>query len=145
MRKLTIMEHISLDGIIQTSNQDDFPYGDWTKPFRTPEGRDAVAAAYGDNLDLLLGRRTYDLWTGYWPKAPSGPIADAINSARKYVVTHRPESLDWGPVERIGPDVVEAVRRLKVQEGPDLMLAGSSTLTSTILEHELADELLLLV
>ena len=146
MRTLTIMEHISLDGIIQTINQDDgFPYGDWTASYRTPEGRDMVAAAYGVSFDLLLGRRTYDLWTGFWPKAPSGPIADGINSATKYVVTHRPESLQWGPVQALGPDVAEGVRRVKAQDGPNLMLAGSSTLTSTILEHGLADHILLIV
>ena len=146
MRKLTLMEHISLDGVIQTINQDDdFPYGDWTAPYRTPEGRDAVAAAYGEKFDLLLGRRTYDLWTGFWPKAPSGPIADGINAATKYVVTHRPESLEWGPVEGIGPDLVQEVQRLKTKDGPNLVLSGSSTLTSTLLKHGLADGLLLIV
>ena len=145
MRKLTIMEHISLDGVIQTIPQDDnFPYGDWTAPYRTPEGRDAVAAAYGQRFDLLLGRRTYDLWTGYWPKAPSGPIADGINAATKYVVTHRPESLEWGPVEGVGPELVPEVQRIKNQDGPNLVLSGSSTLTSLLLEHGLADEVLLI-
>ena len=146
MRKLTVMEHISLDGVIQTINQDDdFPYGDWTAPYRTPEGRDAVAAAYGERFDLLLGRRTYDLWSGFWPKAPSGPIADSINAATKYVVTHRPESLEWGPVEGVGPDLIEEVQRIKTQDGPNLVLSGSSTLTSPLLEHGLADEVLLIV
>ena len=97
MRKLRIMEHISLDGVIQHSADDgDFPYGDWTASYRTPAGRDAIAAAHGGSFDLLLGRRTYDIWSGFWPKAPSSPMADGINAATKYIATHRPESLEWG-------------------------------------------------
>ena len=146
MRKLTVMEHISLDGVIQHSADDgDFPYSDWTLPYRTPAGRDAILAAYGSRFDLLLGRRTYDLWSGLWPKAPSNPMGDRINAATKYVVTHRPESLEWGPFEGIGPDIAEGVRGIKLQDGPDIILAGSSTLTSTLLEHGLADEVLLVV
>lgn len=146
MRKLKIMEHISLDGVIQHSaDDDDFPYSDWTSPYRTPAGRDAVIAAYGTRLDLLLGRRTYDIWSGFWPKMPSSPMADGLNAATKYVVTHRPESLEWGPFEGVGPDIVESVRRIKLQDGPDLILSGSSTLISTLVEHGLADEVLLLV
>ena len=98
MRKLKLIEHISLDGVIQVSGEDgDFPYGDWTAPYRTPAGRDAVMAAHGERFDLLLGRRTYDIWSGSWPKAPSSPMSDGLNAATKYVATHRPESLEWGP------------------------------------------------
>jgi dihydrofolate reductase len=146
MRKLKIIEHISLDGVIQVSGEDgDFPYGDWTASYRTPAGRDAIIAAHGGSFDLLLGRRTYDIWSGFWPKAPSSPIADGLNAATKYIATHRPESLEWGPFEGLGPDIVEGIRRIKSQDGPDLILSGSSTLTSTLLEHGLADEVLLVV
>ena len=72
MRKLRILEHISMDGVIQVrgSGEDaDYPYGDWTAPYRSPAGRDAVLAARGESFDLLLGRRTYDLWSAFWPKA----------------------------------------------------------------------------
>ena len=145
MRTLKIMEHISLDGVIQTSGEDAFPYADWTAPYRSPAGRDEVLAAHGGRFDLLLGRRTYDMWSGYWPKAPSGAMADGLNAATKYVATHRPESLAWGPFESLGPDIVEGVRRIKSQAGPNLILWGSSTLTSTLLEHGLVDEVLLVV
>ena len=146
MRKLKIIEHISLDGVIQHSADDgDFPYSDWTAPYRTPAGRDAMLAAYGGSFDLLLGRRTYDIWSGYWPKAPGSPMSDALNAATKYIATHRPESLEWGPFEGLGPDIVEDIRRIKSHNGPDLILSGSSTLTSTLLEHGLAYEILLLV
>lgn len=146
MRTLKIIEHISLDGVIQHSaDGDDFPYSDWTAPYRTPAGRALVMAAHGERFDLLLGRRTYDIWSGFWPKAPSGPIGDRINAAKKYVVTHRPHSLDWGPFEGLGPDLVAGVRRIKAHDGPGLILSGSSTLTSTLLEHGLADEVVLIV
>jgi len=146
MRKIRIIEQISLDGVIQQSaDENDFPYGNWTAPYRTPAGRDLILAAYGARFDLLLGRRTYDAWSSFWPKAPSSPMADGLNAATKYVATHRPESLEWGPFEGVGPDLVEGVRRIKAQDGPDLVLSGSSTLTSTLLEHGLADEVLLVV
>jgi dihydrofolate reductase len=149
LRKLKIFEHISLDGVIRQvrgSGEDgDYPYGDWTAPYRTPAGRDVVLAAHGESFDLLLGRRTYDPWSGFWPKAPSSPMSDRLNAATKYVATHRPESLERGPFEGLGPDMVEDIRRIKSHKGPDLILWGSSTLTSTLLEHGLADEVLLFV
>ncbi len=146
MRAIRIFEHISLDGVIQHSvDDDDFPYSDWTAPYRTLAGRDAILAAQGERFDLLLGRRTYDIWSGFWPTAPSSPMADRINAATKYIATHRPESLEWGPVESLGPDVVEGIRRIRSEDGPDLILWGSSTLTSTLLEHGLADEIVLMV
>src|SRR5215208_4764235 len=146
MRKLKIIEHISLDGVIQHSADDgDFPYGDWTAPYRTPAGRDAILAAQGERFDLLLGRRTYDIWSGFWPKAPSSPMVDRLNAATKYVATHRPESLEWGPFEGLGSDIVEDIRRITSQDGPNLIVSGSATLPSMLLEHGLADEVLLVV
>lgn len=146
MRQLKIIEHISLDGVIQHSADDgDFPYSGWTAPYRTPAGGEAVLAAHGERFDLLLGRRTYDIWSDFWPKAPSSPMADGLNAATKYVATHHPDTLEWGPFEGLGPDVVEGIRRIKSQDGPDLILWGSSTLTSTLLEHALADEVVLIV
>ena len=146
MRKLKIVEHISLDGVIQHSADDsDFPYSNWTTPYRTPAGANAVVAALGDRFDLILGRRTYDIWSGFWPTAPSSPMADGLNAATKHVATHRPESLAWGPFEGFGPDIIEGIRRIKLLDGPDLILWGSSTLTSPVLGHGLADEVLLIV
>jgi dihydrofolate reductase len=147
MRKLKLIEHISLDGVIQVGPDEDggYSYGDWTAPYRSPAGLAIVLAEYGESFDLLLGRRTYDMWSGFWPKAPKSPMADRLNAATKYVVTHRPESLEWGPFEGIGPDIVDGVRGIKAKDGADLILSGSSTLTSALLEHGLADEALLLV
>jgi dihydrofolate reductase len=146
MRKLKIIEHISLDGVIQHSaDENEFPYAEWTVPYRTPAGREAILAAHGERFDLLLGRRTYDMWSDFWPKAPSSPMADRLNAATKFIATHRPENLEWGPAEGLGPDLSQGIRRIQSQDGPDLILSGSSTLTSTLLEQGLADEVLLVV
>ena len=102
-------------------------------------------AAQGENFGLLLGRRTYEIWSGFWPKAPSSTMADGLNAATKYIATHHPESLEWGPFEGLGLDIVEGIRRIKSQGGPGLVLSGSSTLTSTVLERGLADEVVLIV
>jgi dihydrofolate reductase len=149
MRKIKIFEHISLDGVIQPTggrnDDNDYANGGWTAAYRTPDGREAIAEAQGSSFDLLLGRRTYDLWSGYWPKAGKSPMADGLNAATKYVATHRPDSLEWGPVEDLGADIMEGVRRVKSKDGPDLIVWGSSTLTSVLLEQGLVDDVVLLV
>jgi dihydrofolate reductase len=151
MRKIRIIEHISLDGVIQSpggrnEDGDDYPHGGWAAPYRSAAGREAVAEAQGSSFDLLLGRRTYDIFARYWPKAEKSPIADGLNAATKYVATHRPASLGWGPVEDLGADIVEGVRAIKSKkDGPDLIVWGSSTLTSGLLEQGLVDEVVLLV
>ena len=149
MRRIKIIEHISLDGVIQAPggrNEDgDYPHGGWTAPYRSPGGGEAILAAHGKTFDLLLGRHTYDIWSGFWPKAGKSPMADSLNAATKYVATHRPESLAWGPFECVGPDIVAGVRRIQAKDGSDLIVWGSSTLTPVLLEHGLADEVLLLV
>ncbi len=105
-----------------------------------------MVEVYGARYDVLIGRRTYDLWSTYWPDAPAGDsFGDRLRSATKYVVTHRPESLEWGPFETVGPDLVEGVRRIKEADGPDLVCCGSSTLTSALIRHGLADELVLAI
>ena len=145
MRKLRIIEHISLDGVIQHDDDDGFTHGNWTTPYRTPAGLAAVVEAYGSHFDLLLGRRTYDAWAGFWPKAGDSPIANGLNAATKYVATHRPDSLDWGPVRDLGTDILAGIRSVKATDGPDLIVCGSSTLTSVLLDQGLVDEVLLLV
>lgn len=149
MRTVRIMQHTSLDGVIQPGEPgeyaDDFANGGWTSPYRSPGGREAVEEAQGKGFDLLLGRRTYDLWAGYWPKAEKSALANNLNAATKYVATHRPESLGWGPVGHLGADIIEGVRALKSQDGPDLVVWGSSTLTTTLLGHGLVDEIVLII
>jgi dihydrofolate reductase len=143
MRKIRIFEHISLDGVIE--HDGDYAYGAWTAPYRSPAGLAAVIEAHGTGFDLLLGRRTYDIWAGFWPKAGNSPMADTLNAATKYVATHRPDSLGWGPVKDLGTDVMEGIRRVKSTDGPDLIVWGSSTLTSPLLGQGLVDEVVLSV
>ena len=143
MRKIRIFEHISLDGVIE--HDEDYAYGAWTAPYRTPEGMAMLLEAYGTNFDLLLGRRTYDAWSRFWPNAGDFPMANAINAATKYVATHRPESLEWGPVKDLGEDIIKGFRNLKSTDGPDLVLSGSASLTSLLLDAGLVDEVILIV
>jgi len=143
MRKIRIFEHISLDGVIE--HDGDYAYGAWTAPYRSPAGPAAVIEAHGTGFDLLLGRRTYDIWAGYWPKAGKSPMADALNAATKYVATHTPDSLGWRPVKDLGADIIESVCGIKSKDGPDLIVWGSSTLTSVLLGQGLVDEVVLFV
>jgi dihydrofolate reductase len=149
MRKIKVIEHISLDGVIQAPGRPDedgdYPYGGWAAPHADPGCGRAIVNAQGDTFDLLLGRRTYDIWSGFWPNAGDSPMANAINRATKYVATHRPDSLTWRPAEALGADIVEGIRRIKAKDGPQLIVWGSSELTPVLLEHGLADEVLLLV
>ena len=145
MRKVRIMEHVSLDGVIQHDDSDGFAYGNWTTPYRTPAGLAAVVAAYGSRFDLLLGRRTYDAWASFWPQAGDSPMANNLNAATKYVATHRPDSLSWGPVQDVGTDILAGMRALKATDGPDLIVCGSSTLTTVLLDQGLVDEVVLMV
>ena len=153
MRKIRIFEHISLDGVIspggRNEGDDDYANGGWMAPYRSADGREALVEAQGSSFDLLLGRRTYDLWAGYWPKVTTGPFTKSLNAATKYVATHRPDTLGWGPVQDLGADIVEGVRSLKSNDGPDLIVWGSSTLTSLLLgaggQGGLVDEVVLIV
>ena len=143
MREIRIFEHISLDGVIE--HGEEYAYGAWTVPYRSPAGLQALLEVQGGSFDLLLGRRTYDMWAGFWPKAGNSPMADSLNAATKYVATHRPDSLGWGPVGDLGADVMEGIRRVKSTDGPDLIVWGSSTLTSPLLGQGLVDEVVLSV
>ncbi len=113
MRKIKIMEHVSLDGVMQHENDEHFAHANWTNPYRTPEGLAAVLAAQGSRFDLLLGRRTYDAWASFWPKAGDNEMANRLNAATKYVATHRPDSLEWGPAQGLGPDLGAGVRAVQ--------------------------------
>lgn len=150
MRRLTILEYVSLDGVIQAPGGPDedrdggFAHGGWSAPFDDPVLDEAVSTAHGAPFDLLLGRRTYDIWSGHWPQAAS-PLAESMNRATKYVVTHRPESLGWGPAQAAGPDIAADVRRIKAAAGPDILLWGSSEIAPALLASGLADELVLIV
>jgi dihydrofolate reductase len=87
MRTIRIIEHITLDGIIQApggpGEDGDYPYGGWAGPHADHGGGEAIVKAQGEHFDLLLGRRTYDIFSGFWPKAPKNPMSDSLNAATK--------------------------------------------------------------
>lgn len=151
MRTITIIEHITLDGVIQAPGGPDedrdagFPYGGWAFQYTDPLVGDFIAAIHAKPFDLLLGRRTYDIWSDYWPKAKPSPIGDAINAATKYVATHRPETLHWGPSQGLGPDLIAGVRQMKASTGPKVLMWGSSTLPGSLLKNGLVDEVVLII
>ncbi|WP_293946128.1 MULTISPECIES: dihydrofolate reductase family protein [unclassified Sphingobacterium] len=142
MRKIRIFEHISLDGVIE--HDGDYIYGAWTTAYRSPAGAEMLFQTYGPDFDLLLGRQTYDIFSSFWPNAGNFPMANAINAATKHVATHRPDSLIWGPVKNLGTHIETAVHTLKLTDGPNLIVVGSSTLTSLLLERGLVDEVVLI-
>ena len=154
MRKLIVAAMLSLDGVIQAPGGADedrsggFAYGGWVWPHASGED-DAMNGLFARPFALVLGRRTYDIFAGYWPEVPSdaphGGIADRFNAARKHVATHRPGTLGWHGSEALGADVLAAIRALKQGDGPDLVTQGSSELVHQLLASDLVDELRLLV
>lgn len=153
MRKLIVAVMASLDGVIQAPGGPDedrsegFAHGGWVWPY---EGDDeAMDGLFSQPFALVLGRRTYDIFAGYWPRVPSdaphGGIADAFNAATKYVATHHPDTLHWHHSQALGHDVIAALRELKRGGGPDLVTQGSSELLHQLLATDVVDELRLLV
>lgn len=144
MRRIVMNTFLSLDGVMQAPGgpgEDDdggFPYGGWTVNYWDAKMMEVMGAALSTPVDLLMGRRTYDIFAAHWPKAP--PEEGALfNEAHKYVATHRPESLDWGPVTALSGDIAGQLRALTATEGRDLSVQGSSDFGQYLLEHDLVD------
>lgn len=95
-------------------------------------------------FDLLLGRRTYDIFAAYWPYQKDS-IADVFNPTTKYVATHRPDSLTWENTQSLGPDIVASLKEIKQEDGPDLLIQGSGDLIQTLLANRLIDEIRLMI
>ncbi|QSX77943.1 dihydrofolate reductase family protein [Agrilutibacter solisilvae] len=154
MRTLTIAAMISLDGVMQApggpgeDTSGGFAFGGWVVPYAS-EDDEIMGGALERPFDLVLGRRTYDIFAAYWPHVPKGAphqhIADAFNGATKHVATHHPETLEWRNSRALGPDIAAAMRELKRTDGPDLLTQGSSELLHQLLATDLVDELRLLV
>ena len=151
MRRIIGAAFVSLDGVMQGPGG---PSEDWTGGFRfsgwlPPVGdaviEDKIGELFGRPFDLLLGRRTYDIFAAFWPYASDAMagIRDPFNACTKYVVTHRDQPLAWDNSKRI--DTVEALRAIKQSDGPDLVIQGSSTLYPQLLEADLLDELTLMM
>ena len=150
MRKLIVLSFITLDGVMQAPGgpEEDptggFKYGGWIAGYWD----DFLGGVMGEQMakpfDLLLGRKTYEIFAAYWPYVksddPDGPIADKFNSAKKYVVSTTLEKLDWSNSTLIKGDIVQEIKNLKQQNGPELQVYGSSNLIQTLLKHDLIDE-----
>jgi len=155
MRKLIVAAFVSLDGVMQApggpqeDTSDGFTYGGWIVPYAEEVFGQAMQALFSQPFELLLGRRTYDIFAGYWPKVKDDTedfsIANLFNSVAKHVATHHPDSLDWHNSHALGKDVVAAVSALKQQSGADLLTQGSADLVRQLLAAGLVDELQLLI
>ena len=145
MRKLIVTTMMSLDGVMQAPGgpdedpSDGFAFGGWTAPLVDDEGLEAKAAELSVPFDLLLGRRTYEIFAGYWPHHPEEAYGKPLNDATKYVVSRSRPSLDWGPAVLI-EDAAEGVAALKQEDGPELQVHGSGNLAQTLIRHGLVDE-----
>lgn len=146
MRKIVVISMITLDGVMQAPGgpEEDtsggFKNGGWTWPYSDDFSREVFGQEFGGEYDLLLGRKTYDLWRDYWPKQ-KGTIADPFNKATKYVVSHRDSGLTWEKTVLIDGDVVAKLKDLKQQDGPMLSVQGSGNMIQTLLKNDLVDEL----
>jgi len=144
MRKLIVLTFVSLDGVMQAPGGPDedrdggFMYGGWTVPHFDDVGGQEMGRQMTPPFDLLLGRKTYDIFASYWPHHPEDGAS--LNAAHKYVASRSGTSLPWGPATKLEGDVVEAVRRLKTTDGPDLQVHGSSDLLQTLVESDLVDQ-----
>jgi dihydrofolate reductase len=143
MRKLIVNTYMSLDGIMQAPGGPDedptggFTLGGWGVNYFDDEMMQRVAESAP--YELLLGRGTYEIFAAHWPH-DEGPIADQLNSTRKYVASTTLERVDWSNSTLIEGDVAEYVKRLKGEDGPELQVHGSPGLIQTLLEHDLIDE-----
>jgi dihydrofolate reductase len=147
MRKLIVLSFITLDGVMQAPGgpEEDpsggFKYGGWSVGYFDDVLGNVMTEQMGHPLDLLLGRKTYDIFAAYWPHAgDDDPAARVINRARKYVVSHRPVDLDWKTTVPISGDVAEKIKQLKNEDGPEIQVHGSGNLIQTLLKHDLVDE-----
>ena len=158
MRKIIVGAFVSLDGVMQAPGGPDedptggFKDGGWVAPLWDDVTGKAMDESFAKPYDLLLGRKTYDIFAAYWPYVKTDPkasdfdalnaqIAEQFNRVTKYVATHRPESLTWQNSRGLGTDVVATLRELKRQDGPALLTQGSTELVHTLFANDLVDEL----
>jgi dihydrofolate reductase len=146
MRQLVAVTQVTLDGVMQAPGgpEEDpsggFRYGGWSAPHFDEVLGQAAGEAFGKPFDLVLGRKTYEIFAAHWPY-DEGPIADGLNSATKHVASRTLKSLDWANSRLLEGEAQTAVAALKEEEGPELQVLGSSELLRTLLAHGLVDEL----
>ncbi len=149
MRKLIVLEHISLDGVIQApggpdeDTSDGFAYGGWIAPYSDTIVGTALRKQMSLPFDLLLGRKTFQIWEPYWPQ--HGDIWPGVNTATKYVASNTMTASEWQPSVFLSGDIAKEVAQLKQEPGPDLHVWGSSNLLQTLIKHDLIDTFWLMI
>jgi dihydrofolate reductase len=144
MRKVIVLEFITLDGVIQAGGgpEEDtsggFAYGGWQAPYADDVVGTVMNRQMNMPFDLLLGRTTFEMWEPYWPK--HADIWPGARTATKYVASNTRTASDWQPSVFLGGDIAEKVSQLKQQEGPDLHVYGSANLVQTLMKHDVVDE-----
>jgi len=149
MRKVIVLEHISIDGVIQAPGGPDedpsggFAYGGWISPYSDEILGTALRRQMNSQFDLLLGRKTFDIWAPFWPQhADEWP---GVNTATKYVASNTMTSHEWQPSVFLSGDIAEKVAKIKQQQGPDLHVWGSGNLLQALIKHDLVDVFWLMI
>ncbi len=146
MRKINVLSFVTLDGVMQApggpkeDTSGNFKHGGWVPAYWDGFLEKAMGEQMGNPYDLLLGRKTYEIFASYWPKAKDDPFADKLNKARKYVVSTTSRKLDWNNSVLVTGNVPEEIKKLKRQDGSELQVHGSSNLIQTLLKNDLVDE-----
>jgi dihydrofolate reductase len=147
MRKIISIHHLTLDGVIQSpggpeeDTSNGFTHGGWIQPFVDDAIGQEIDQLLAQDFDLLLGRRTYEIWKDYWPKHTDNPIGAAFDKATKYVASNTLDKLEWQKGVQLSGDVAEQVRKLRQGDGPDFHVWGSGKLMQTLMQEGLIDEM----
>ncbi|HSQ48714.1 MAG TPA: dihydrofolate reductase family protein [Candidatus Deferrimicrobiaceae bacterium] len=145
MRRLVALTFLTLDGVMQSPggpNEDTsggFKYGGWTVGYWDDYLGKVMDEQMAEPFNLLLGRKTYEIFAAYWPNSKE-PIAKILNNAKKYVVSTTLSALNWNNSVLVKGDITEEIRKLKQQDGPELQVHGSSNLIQTLFKNDLVDE-----
>ena len=146
MRKLIVRTFVTLDGVMQAPGgpeedaEGGFAYGGWSVNYWDDQMGEVMGEAMSKPFDLLLGRKTYDIFAAFWPNASDDAGGKPLNDATKYVASRSQPTLAWGPSVLIEGDAAEGVAALKNGNGPALQVHGSGNLIQTLLRHNLVDE-----
>lgn len=148
MRKIIVAAFVSLDGVMQAPGgpKEDptggFTLGGWTAPHFDAALGGSMGELFGPPFDLLLGRKTYDIFAAHWPYVsdPKDPIAGLFNHVTKYVASRSSRNLAWQNSKWLGDDAVASLKQLKSENGPDLLVQGSSDFIQTLWKNNLVDE-----
>jgi dihydrofolate reductase len=146
MRKLIVSTFLTVDGVMQAPGgpeEDEsggFPYGSWSVNYWDELMGQVMSEAMSAPFDLVLGRRTYEIFAAYWPHAPEEAGSKPLNDATKYVASRSRPILEWGPAVLIEGDAADGIAELKKGEGPELQVHGSGNLIQTLMHHNLVDQ-----